>query len=156
MLGSPESHKVKETCSSLFISQEVEHIFVLSLSRQLAWLNGLSFSLCIILLQIKFSWKPNIIHTRLSAHYFYILSCSVYVSGGLINNNRLCRQWESAYLELCIYVLLLYFEAFFRSEVILFYTHGSLFPYINIGYEDFLFPLRILLWVSLIYSYAFA
>lgn len=30
----------------------------------------------------------------LSAHYFYILSCSVYVSRGLINYNLLCRQQE--------------------------------------------------------------
>lgn len=66
--------------------------FVLSLSRQLAQLNGLSFSLCIILLQIKFSQKPNIIQTVLSAHYFYMLSCSVYVSRGLINYNLLRRQ----------------------------------------------------------------
>lgn len=44
----------------LFILQEAEHFFffflvVLSLSRQLAQFNGLSFRRCIILLQIKFS-----------------------------------------------------------------------------------------------------
>lgn len=43
----------------------------------------------------------------LSAHYFYILSCSVYVSRGLINYNLQCRQQEkkTLYLKVCVSVL---------------------------------------------------